>query len=262
MEWKTLDGLIDELKTMLDSKLNRGLFVVTVLIPSSVTWGAIWGKAAEIQQGFKGIRYPTKEQREEAWERFNSLRDDASKQNQDENNKRRWRSESHRSAILHQISLARPAKLIIDHPDVEEMKSLGQILHEAGQMLSKHKEEMLAEHKQECFETIQEMRKCHDAWWASLKGAQYEKHQERDAKTRENLAKNYERHRKATQALAHFRSCADKLRSQIASAYNDDWASKAEGWLSDFEDKIADIEQHIERIEEWIREDESKLSSH
>ncbi|MDH4185066.1 MAG: hypothetical protein OEV92_12640 [Nitrospinota bacterium] len=260
MDWKELDGLINELERMIDSKLNRGIYLVTVLVPSSVTWGHIWAKAAEIQDGFKGVRYPTKDQREEAWGRFNSLRNDASRRNQEEHDRRRSLSETHLSAILHQVSNARPAKFIIAHPDVNEMKDLSHILHEAGQMLSERKGEMLPEHKQESFAAIQEMKKGHDAWWESLKDAQHQRRQERESKIRENLAKNYERHRKATDALSRYQSAAEDLRSQIATAYSEDWASKAEGRLSKLEDKIADIERSIEQFEEWIREDEGKLS--
>jgi hypothetical protein len=206
------------------------------------------------------MRYPTKAQRDEAWERFNSLRDEALRRNQDESNNRRWKSESHRSTILRQIESARPRTLLgFDPPDIEDMKALGQVLREAGQMLSRYKGEMLGEHKQECFEAIQDMRQVHDAWWEELDRARYKRRQEQEAKIRNNLERNYERHRKATQALESCRSHADELRSQIASAWNDNWASKAEGWLSELEDKIADIERSIEQIEEWIHEDENKL---
>lgn len=261
MDWKTLNNLIDEFEGMIDSKLGRGLSgIVGVVIPTCLTWKDIWAKASEIQNGFKGIRYPTKAQRDEAWQRFNSLRDEASRRNQDESDNRRWKSDSHRSDILRQIESARPTTFFgFDPPDVNDMKALGQVLREAGQMLSKYKGEMLGEHKQECFEAIQDMRKVHDAWWAELDRARYRRRQEREARIRNNLERNYERHRKATQALAYYRSRADELHSQIATAWNDSWASKAEVWLSEIEDKITDIERSIEQIEEWIREDEEKL---
>lgn len=255
MDWETLDRLIDEFEGMIDSKLGREFPPLGFLF-SGPSWKDIWAKAAEIQAGFKGMRYPTKAQRDEAWERFNSLRDEASRRNQDESNNRRWKSESHRSTILREIESARPRTLFgFDPPDIEDMKALGQVLREAGQMLSRYKGEMLGEHKQECFEAIQDMRQVHDAWWEELDRARYKKRQEREARIRNNLERNYERHRKATQALESCRSHADELRSQIASAWNDNWASKAEGWLSELEDKIADIERSIEQIEEWIRED-------
>ena len=259
MDWKTLERLIDEFEGMIDSKLGREFPPLGFLF-SGPSWKDIWAKAAEIQTGFKGMRYPTKAQRDEAWERFNSLRNEASRRNQDESNNRRWKSESHRSAILRQIESARPRTLFgFAPPDIEDMKALGHVLREAGQILSKYKGEMLGEHKQECFEAIQDMRQVHDAWWAELKGNSSRRHDDFQSRVRNNLENNYERHRKATDALERHRARADELRSQIASAWNNDWASKAEGWLSELEDKIADIERSIEQIEEWIREDEDKL---
>ena len=261
MEWETLDKLIDELESMIDLKTGRGFSgVVTVFVPTSVTWGDIWAKAAEIQNGFKGIRYPTKVQREEAWQRFNSLRDDASRLGKDERDSLRWRSGSLKSEILSKVESARPDTFFGSHlVNIEEMKALSGVLHESGEILNEHKKEMLGEHKQECFEAIQRMRVVHDVWWDKFKEEKSKRHDDFQARVRRNLEANHERHRKATDALEHCRAKADELRSQIASAWNDDWADRAEGWLSKLEDKIADIERSIEQIEDWIREDESKL---
>lgn len=261
MEWEELDALIDELDAMIDFRTGSGFRgTISVLVPTSITWGDIWAKAKEIQVGFKNVRYPTRAQREAAWERFNNLRDEASERSKNEQDSRRWKSESHRSDILSQIKSARPSNMMGLHSvNIEEMKSLGRVLKQAGQMLNKYKDEMLGEHKQECFEAIREMREVHDIWWEELKAEKEKRHSDFQSRIRRNLEKNYERHRKATAALERCRNRADELRSQIASAWNDDWAAKAEGWLSELEDKIADIEESIERIEDWIREDESKL---
>jgi hypothetical protein len=102
MEWEALDKLIGELESMIDLKTGQGFSgVITVLVPTSVTWGDIWAKAAEIQDGFKGVRYPTKAQREGAWQRFNSSRDDASRLGKDERDSRRWKSESLKTVLIY-----------------------------------------------------------------------------------------------------------------------------------------------------------------
>jgi F0F1-type ATP synthase membrane subunit b/b' len=118
---------------------------------------------------------------------------------------------------------------------------------------------MFGEHKQECFNRIQEVRAVQDAWWEMLTQHRSRSFEERQARIRANLEQNYERHRKAAAALESCRAHADELRDQIASAWSEDWRSRAEGWLAELEDKIRDIESSLERIEEWIREDESKL---
>jgi len=202
------------------------------LIPfrQETNWKDVWEKAKKVQEGFKGISYPNRDQQNEAWQRFQSLRDEASKKAEDERNERRKNLERHRSEILHQVESARPNSLFgFDPINVENMKSYGKVLREAGQILSESKREMLGEHKQECFDAIQIMRDIHDAWWSDLKRERAKRHREFQERIRRNLEQNHERHRKATQALQHFQSKASDLRSQIASAWNDDWASRASG---------------------------------
>lgn len=259
MEWKQLDSMIDDLKW----KVGAG----TGLRFDTPNWKEVWETAAEIQGGFPSVRYPTKEDRQRAWARFNELRDEASRRSKAEREKRRYKSLEYRKSILRQADLAKPRSLFgLDPSDVEEMKELGRMLREAGQMLSEHKRDMLGEHKQECFESIQEVRRTQDAWWEQLR-TQRRRRQEDFAQRKSdfkervsrNLERNHERHREASDALRRYRDRADDLRDKIANAWNDSWAEGASRRLAEIEDKISDIEEHLERIEEWIREDEEKL---
>jgi NADH dehydrogenase/NADH:ubiquinone oxidoreductase subunit G len=221
---------------------------------------SFWAHAKNISKLFKELKPLKKEDREELWSRFSSTCDETKQKQQTEHQERLWKSKSHRSDILSEISSAEVNTLFgFDPPDVEEMKRLSQVLKRAGQMLSDNKSEMLGEHKQECFEEIKNVRRAHDAWWADLTRHRDRKRENFQSRVRENLEKNYARHRKATEALRSCERSADELRDKISSAYNDDWASDARGWLSDLEDKISDIERSIDRIEDWIQEDEAKL---
>lgn len=219
-----------------------------------------WVHARQISEMFKTFKPLRKEDRERLWEKFNNICEEVKRKQNSEYENRKFKSEQHRNSIISEIERARPCSLFgLDPPDVDEMKALGQVLRGAGQMLSKYKSEMYGEHKQECFERIQEIRKIHDAWWESLKQHRSKKVEDFQTRVRVNLERNYERHRKATAALESCRRHADELRDKIASAWNEDWKDKAYVWLSETEDKIRDIERSIEQIEEWIREDEEKL---
>jgi NADH dehydrogenase/NADH:ubiquinone oxidoreductase subunit G len=219
-----------------------------------------WTHARQISDLFKTLKPLTKEDRERLWNKFSSICEDVKRKQNSEYEDRKFKSEQRHNAIISEIERARPCTLFgLDPPDVDEMKALGQVLRKAGKMLSDCKSEMLGEHKQECFERIQEIRKIHDAWWESLKQHRSKKSDDYQIRIRNNLERNYERHRKATAALESCRRHADELRDKIASAWNEDWKDKAYTWLSETEDKIRDIEQSIERIENWIREDEEKL---
>jgi len=218
-----------------------------------------WEHAKQISKMFKTMKL-FREDREQLWDKLSNICDDVKRKQNSERENRKFKSEQHRNSIISEIERARPCSLFgLDPPNVDEMKALNQVLRGASKMLSKYKSEMYGEHKQECFERIQEMRKVHDAWWESLKQQRSKRHEDFQARVRANLERNYERHRKATGALESCRRHADELRDKIASAWNNDWKDKAYVWLSETEDKIRDIEQSVERIEKWIREDEEKL---
>src|SRR5712691_9610455 len=103
MEGKTLDALIDQFEIVL--KTGQGLG------RPEPDWKAVWAKAAEIQEGFRHVRYPSKQDRDDAWQRFVAIRQEASVLGQRDRDERRWKSEYHRDTILHQIEAARPYSL-------------------------------------------------------------------------------------------------------------------------------------------------------
>jgi len=208
-----------------------------------------WAHAREVSDMFKTLKPLRHEEREGLWKKFSSVCEEVKSKQQSEHDNRKFKSEQHRSDIIREAESARPCSLFgLDPPDVAEMKALGRVLRNAGTMLSRYKEEMFGEHKQECFERIQEIRRIHDAWWEELKRHHSKKQESFQLRVRANLEKNYERHRKATDALRRMRSHADDLRDKISSAWNDDFRDRAYAWLSETEDKIRDTEESIQRI--------------
>lgn len=220
-----------------------------------------WSHAKQISKLFKELKPLKKEDRERLWSNFNYICEDIKRKQNEEWEKRLYKSKEYKNLIMDTAYKARVNTFFgFDPPDVEDMKRLGQVLKESSSLLSEYKSDMLGEHKKECFELIKEIRSEHDAWWAELKKYRSRKREEFIGRVRSNLEKNHERHRKATDFLEHLRRKADDLRNNISTAWNDDWAYKAEGWLSELEDKMRDVEDQILRIEEWIREDEQKLN--
>lgn len=64
---------------------------------------------------------------------------------------------------------------------------------------------------------------------------------------------------KTADALEKARDYVQQLRADIASAWNDDWASRAQERLTDTENRIDDMERSLREIERWIEEDEERL---
>jgi hypothetical protein len=211
MDCKDLDHLIDEFGSMVPVATASFRY-------DRPDWKVLWAKATEIQNSFRGTRYPTRQERDHAWTRFSNLRNAASDKAESDRDERRSQSEYHRDSILRQVESARPTTLIVfGDPEVAEMKHLSQVLNEARTMLGRNKTEMPGEDKQECFTKIQEMQVTHDAWWSHLKQL---RSSEREEAIRTNSKKNYERYRNASEALEHYRSRVDELRAKIASAFD------------------------------------------
>lgn len=219
-----------------------------------------WPHVKRISQMFKELKPLLKDDRTRLWEWFGSICQEAKNDQQATHEARFAHSRQLANEILFAVDScgSYPYSVVFSY-GIEELKISSQKLKEAGQMLSRHKHEMLGEHKQECFKRIQEMQAEHDVWWAQFRSERSHRHEDFQSRVRANLERNYERHKKAAAALESCRVSADTLRDKIASAWNDDWRSDAEGWLSELEDKIADIESSIERIEKWIEEDQAKL---
>src|SRR5260221_2873186 len=96
MNSQTLDEMISRLESIMPDA--PGIFSIGL---RRQDWKPVWSLAKEIQEGFNsGVRYPTKELRQAAWERFNGLRNEASKRADSERDSLRSRSEYHKSIIF------------------------------------------------------------------------------------------------------------------------------------------------------------------
>lgn len=281
MFWDTTHEDVDKKIRQLDSGISsaQGMFIGS----TREDWESVFELMKEIQADFNSkVKYPTREEREAAWQKFCSLRSEAhekSKKNTGE------RSDYRMIEINRELRAADWDAISDEFGDVitfytavttkETMKEKGQHLHEAGQLLSKHKHEMTREHKQEVFERIKRIREQHDIFWGRVREANEEKQRVWEQKQREfedrrdrakdairaNLEKNKEQLRKAKDALERQEDHRRDLEDKISSAYSDGFRERAEGWLDEANDKIADIESHIERIEGWIGEGRDKLDS-
>lgn len=275
----------------LDAKINR--LESKVLASKSIfgfhEWDETFRLTKEIQEDFKKkIRYPTKAERDAAWQKFFNLREDAYriKREQVEEKSRQHFNELRRmlrfagydalgDALFEVFTLGLTFGAF--QTTVEDMKWKGKQLREAGQLFKTVKHEMTREHKAEIHEMMVSVRASHDDFWQRYRDYQQERSKIRDEKRqaweegkarraaakeriRGNIDKNKEKLSKARDALYRFEQRRSDLRDQISSAWSDSFRDRAEGWLSELEDKIADVEQHIDRIESWISEDESKLS--
>lgn len=269
----------------LEDKINQSqqLFRATL---SRSEWDEIFQLCAEIAESFKKVRYPNREQRDIAWQKFFNLRDKAFKV---KNASLHDQSKSHYNDLMRELAacdydsladnlVGRIMSLGLLATTAEEMKQNARDLNKASSHFKEVKHEMISEHKTEVHERILQVRRHHDDFWGQYKSYQEEKShlyeekkrnweekQQKSKEVRESIERNIESNEgklsRAQDALRRFESKRDDLKDKIYDSHSDNWKEKAEVWLDEFEDKIKDIEEQIERIEGWIREGRDKLAN-
>ncbi len=266
MEWEEIQSKVDAFAGELTPGLGESLLLAGAYAVRDLLGGPnlkqLWADAREIQAGFNsGVRFPTREMRQECWERFQSARSALADASQRQREGRENRSLIHRDAIMGLIREAQVHGYTGDSREsIEYLKQAGQTLRRAGETLSEHKQEMLQEHKGECFAAIQDMRRDHNARWEAVKEGRERCQQERRVRIEANLAKNRERLQSCSEALARQRTREADLEAKIADSHNSNWREKAEGWLQECREKIADMETSLERLERWVEEGEQQLA--
>lgn len=251
-------------------------------------WDEIFSLSKKIHEDFKQVRYPTKQERDIAWQRFFQLRNDAYRENRKQYE---FRSELHFDPIMSLLKSAyysRSADFFIGEvasfglmkTTIDDMKSMGKTLGEAMRLFNSVKHEMTFVHKKRIQEQIDEVKKSHDTFWGRIKERNESSAKSKKERTERNFAKNNAARDKALAAREKVKNNIDKnndnlektrdalrkfenkksdLQSDIWSSTNDRWKDKAAGWLTGLEEKIRDIEAQIDRIEGWIEEDEGKI---
>lgn len=247
--WKELDSLIERFEFIVHADRSPYFFI-------NRNWSEVWSLATKIQEAARVTRYPTREQRQAAWERFQSLREEAQRDADAGRERLAGRSADHKAEILR---LARRGTLkLLDVPDHETLKAFAAELQSGRRYLSDHKQEMTREDKDECFEALREAQADLDA---NFNQRREEAAEERRERIQANLEKNRELLNAKEAQLEHMEERAEELRANIAGAWNPGYAERASGKLEELEEKIEGLEDYIEKIKEWIEEGENELNT-
>lgn len=289
--------------TMSDhEEVNRNIARLESMIPRFLDfgkpdWKAIWTQIKLTSNSFKGVRFPTREEHQKAWDKFQLLISNVKAQQ--EQNQKEWEinkdeSERLRNIIVSQARSAQPcdgglADILITiatgglypglnsimGPFDEEkrlLQSCSQQLKEGWSLLHVNKEKMLARDKGIAFEELNQAKEALDARWDRYKKERqrvWDAHQQERAqkrlnwrlKTEANIQKNEELREKLNAVIAHKERHLDELHDKLREARSDDYRSRVSGWISEEESKISDIKESLRNIENWIQEDRDKLHS-
>jgi len=246
------------------------------------SWETIIDLMNEIQEDFKSVRYPTRQDRENAWQRFFELRQEIYRK---KNQRYEEVSKNHKDTLFDLLKgleywQLREGLRQMFFTELNVIKAEvienGKKLNEAGKYFSSVKHEMTGDDKVEVFNKIKEIRESHDEFWRNFKDRSqelheakedrkrdYEERQDRKEKAKNSLIENIENNRekleKAEQALAKQESHRDDLEEKLESAYSESFRERCEGWLDECNEKIRDIESYIDKIKSWIEDGEDRL---
>lgn len=281
-------------------EVNRNIAKLESMLPGILDfgkpdWKAIWQQIRGTGKSFKGVRFPSKDDHEAAWNRFQRLVDKVKAQQAE--HQKEWEKKKEESARLREriISQARAAQpvdsgltdfiltlatggvtLLLDaimgpfDKEKEQLKDCGRQLQKGWDMLRENKENMFGKDKGLAFEALNETKELLDRRWERYKAERqkaYEKYQREKAgkrrawkeKVEANIRKLEERRDKLNAVLAHKERHLDELHDKLRDARGDDFRSVVSGWISEEEAGIGDVKEKLGKVEDWIYEDKEKL---
>lgn len=289
-QYKEVLRHIDRLSSMIPS---------VILFDDSWDFKALWNQIRATSAAFKGARFPSSSEHQEAWTRFQAL---VQRVKDKENERRRQFSQRQESsAAIRDDLLARASRVLPDDSFLtelvitlatgglniileqaldallgpfdkrkEELLRSSQLLRETWDRFSAQKAQLLRQDKDTVFHTLRNIQDRLDDLWAQYKAEREkavdayhrERRQRREAwreRRLENLQKNRDRRSRLDDVLTHKRDHLIILYGKLSEARSDEYRSRVEGWIEEERSAISDIERKIEEIDGWIDEDLEKL---
>ena len=264
MEYQELDDLISELEDM-----------VQETSPQKGYWKQLWNLVGEIGSGFKGTRYPNKDDKDEAWKRFQSFIDKAKarcaeneeriREREREFERRKNRSESARRKIEGKAVGSRPlsgfergmadifllpltlAERVLEavlgikaKSELEqihdELRNCSQCLKDAWTAFSDSKDAMLPGDKAQVYQTLIKAQERLNSAWESWKAAKSDFHEKRQRAWEAKQHEWQERQHEREIKHHHF---LDRVRANI---------QKLEDKLDNAQNALSRQESHLDKL--------------
>lgn len=272
-EGSEIERLLDTLDSLIEEAEGRGK-----------NWRDVWVEIKNIGRAFKDSRFPTAQDRQLAWNRFQSLvarvkaRQEQAKR---EVEGRIQESERHLDRILSYASSATPSSELADvllavvtgglsvvvQAGLEailgplderklELQKCSQALKQGWAYLSQNKGDMLGKHKKEAFEALSKASDSLGAAWDTWKtGRQRAVEHDRSQKQAAREARQAKREAWETRMRENISKLEDRL-SRLESALE-----RRRSNLSRLEDmrSSARSDAYRERVENWISEERQKI---
>lgn len=275
------------------ARLNEEIDRLDAMLPGWLTgsttteWKSVWSQINKINTIFKEVRFPAREDREEAWKRFQKMvakAKEAQQESHDAWDKKKHLSERHKDQILSRIRAAEPSSGIADvilsiatggismalnavlgpfDEQKSELQRCSAALKEAGDLLHEYKDEMLGRDKHEVFQALQAARERLNAAWDTYKrnreSAYTHQHADRTRRVNERIENLEERTERLSAVLAKKEAHLNDLYEKLSDARSDDFRGVVSGWIREEESAIQEIREKLRNVETWLAEERDKL---
>jgi len=287
------DGVIREIDR-LESMVPSGL-----LAGDKWDCKALWNQIRATGAAFKGVRFPSRDEHQQAWERFQSLVQevkDKQAASRERFEQRRAESERLRERLVRRAEQALPddsglgdlilavatgglslaVKVALDtllglfDERKEELLRASRALKEVWNEFSAEKRSLLRDDKDTVYHALKSAQARLDDLWDRYKDERQkaldayhrekrQRHEEWRERTLGNVRNNQERKSRLEGVLNHKRGHLESLAERLADARSDEYRSRVLGWIEEERDAILDIQGKIDQINSWIAEDLEKL---
>lgn len=276
---------IDELKSMMPG----GLFGF-----GRPNWKQIWVQIRTVGVSFKGVRFPTHAEHQEAWECFQNLVNivkgsQAEEQNQWE--ERKSHSGQYRDEIIVEAEYAKPSGPLGDvilaivtgglsvaldalmgplDDRKRELEACSEHLRKGWALFNEHKGEMLARDRSEAYQALRDAGEQLNQAWADYKGERQKAydhyraerqrmHGEWAERVEANIEKLGSRKERLIEIISRKEDHLHELHSKLDDAWNDNYRDRVSGWIDEEETKLVELRSQFGDVENWLNESRSKL---
>jgi len=286
-EYKRVLEEIDELKSMMPSGF---------LSFDKPDWKSIWGQIRVVGASFKGVKFPTRDEHQKAWDNFQSIVSSVKEAQAEEHKQweeKKSKSSGYKDEIIYQAELAKPSgpmgDLILSiatgglstalsalmgpfDERKDELNSCSEHLKQGWALLNEYKENMLGRDRNEAYQALYQAKEQLDQAWADYKRERQQafedykperqrKHDEWVERIEANIEKLLARRERLTEIIAHKEDHLNDLQNKLDEAWSDDYRDRVSGWINEEEEKLDNLRSQLVDVENWLEEDKNKLNS-
>lgn len=260
MTYGNLNEMINDLSNMFNDAVD-----------GETGWGEVWNLVREIGSSFKLVRYPSRGQHQEAWERFQKIVGEIKRHKEEAEE----RSAELKATILDHLSNTNTSRSnafqvmfdaffdgmcgITEEQDLdnwkEELQDASSELHAARDVYYGNKEELLSADRKEVGQELYRVKERLDNEWSAYKDSRRDLRRERlnekIVRTEEHLEGLYEAQTRREEIL-------ERLYEQQDDAEGDR-LERIEGWIEEEEARLSDIQEGISNTEDRLTGYKSQL---